>query len=231
MGLKLIVTGATGMVGEGVLLACLDDPRVERVLVLSRRSCGHTHPKLTEKLVPDFRDLSSVESELSGWDGCLYCAGISSAGMSEADYTVITYDTPVALAEVLAKKNPAMVFVHVSGAGTDGTEKSKTMWARVKGRAENALTKLPFRGVANFRPGLMKPVPGQKHVKTLFRVALVLYPVANLFFPGLELAHVARAMVRCVAEGPPKNVLEVADIRAFGELNPAAKEAAAPPAG
>lgn len=211
----MIVTGVTGMVGEGVLLTCLDDPRVERVLVLSRRSCGVTHPKLVEKLVPDFRDVSSIEDALEGWDGCLYCAGISSAGMSEADYTVITYDTPVRLAEVLARKNPNMVFVHVSGAGTDGTEKSRTMWARVKGRAENALTKMPFRAVVNFRPGLMKPVPGQKHVKTIFRVGLVLYPVLALVFTGLDLADVARAMIRCVAEGPPKSVLEVKDIRDF----------------
>lgn len=213
--MKLIVTGATGMVGEGVLLACLEDPEVEKVVSISRKSCGITHPKLKELLVPDFRDLSSIEGELSGFDGCLYGAGISSAGMSEAEYTVITYDTPIAFAKTLVRLNPNMVFAHVSGSHTDGTEKGKVMWARVKGRAENALTKLGFKAVYNFRPGLMKPTPGQKHVKTLFRVMLVLYPVVALFFEGIPLRDLGRAMIRSVKSGAPKTVLEVPDIKAL----------------
>jgi uncharacterized protein YbjT (DUF2867 family) len=213
--MKVIVTGATGMVGEGVLLECLANPEVESVLSVSRRPSGHVHPKLQELLVPDFRKLGSVESKLTGYDACFYCAGVSSVGMSEADYTRISYETPLAFAETLARLNPSLVLVHVSGSHTDGTEQGKIMWARVKGKAENALMRLPLRAVYNLRPSLMKPVPGQKNLKTSYRILLVLYPLLNLFFPGLTLNQVARAMIRCVREGAPKHVLEPADIRAL----------------
>lgn len=215
--MKVIVTGATGMVGEGVLLECLANPAVEKVLAIGRRSCGHTHPKLEEVLVPDFRDLGAVEDRLAGYDACFYCAGVSSVGMSEADYTVATYDTPVAFATTLARLSPDMVLVHVSGASTDGTEKGKIMWARVKGRAENALGRLGFRAVYNFRPGLMKPVPGQKNLKRSYRLMLPLVPVMGLFFRALTLNDVGKAMIRCVSDGAPKHVLEVADIAALAK--------------
>jgi uncharacterized protein YbjT (DUF2867 family) len=213
--MKVIITGATGMVGEGVLLECLQSPEIERVLSVSRRSSGHAHAKLTELLVPDFRELTSVEAQLTGYDACFYCAGVSSVGMSEADYTRVTYDTALAFAQTLARLNPGLVLVHVSGAHTDGSEQGKIMWARVKGKAENALMRLPLRGVYNMRPSLMKPVAGQKNLKTSYRVGLVFYPVLNLFFPGLSLSQVARAMIRCVREGAPKQVLEAADIKAL----------------
>jgi len=213
--MKVIVTGATGMVGEGVLLECLANPAVEAVLAVARKTCGHTHPKLTECLVPDFRELGAVEPELAGYDACFYCAGVSSVGMGEAEYTVVTYDTPLAFATTLARLNPGMVMVHVSGAHTDGTERGKVMWARVKGRAENALMKLGFRGVYNFRPGLMKPVPGQKNLKRSYRLMLPLVPVMGLFFRALTLSDVGKAMIRCVRSGAPKNVLEVPDIEAL----------------
>ena len=213
--MKVIITGVTGMVGEGVLLECLENSEVERVLSVSRRPSGHVHPKLQELLVPDFRELGAVEAQLNGYDACFYCAGISSVGMSEADYTRISYDTPVAFAETLARLNPNLVLVHVSGSHTDGTEQGKVMWARVKGKAENALMRLPLRGVYNMRPSLMKPVRGQKNVKTAYRIMLVLYPIMNLFFPGLTLNQVGRAMIRCVREGAPKQVLEPADIKAL----------------
>lgn len=215
--MKVIVTGATGMVGEGVLLECLANPAVEKVLSVARKPCGHTHAKLEECLVADFRELGAVESRLTGYDGCFYCAGVSSVGMSEADYTVATYDTPVAFATTLARLNPDMVVVHISGAQTDGTERGKVMWARVKGRAENALMRLGFRAVYNFRPGLMKPVPGQKNLKRLYRVMLPLLPVMGWFFPALELSDVGKAMIRCVQSGPSKRVLEVADIAALAK--------------
>jgi uncharacterized protein YbjT (DUF2867 family) len=210
--MKVILTGATGMVGEGVLLECLENPLVERVLTVSRRTSGRTHGKLTELLVPDFRDVSAVEAALTGYDGCFYCAGISSVGKSEADYTVVTYDTPVAFATTLLRLNPGMVLVHVSGAHTDSTEGGKRMWARVKGKAENALLRLPFKGVYNFRPGLMKPTSGQKNIKggVLF---VLLYPLLSLFFSGMRLSDVGRAMINAVRFGAPKPVLEVADIR------------------
>jgi uncharacterized protein YbjT (DUF2867 family) len=212
--MKVIVTGATGMVGEGVLLECLENPAVEKVLAVARRSCGHTHPKLEEILVPDFRELGAVESKLTGYDACFYCAGVSSVGMSEADYTVATYDTPVAFATTLARLNPNMVLTHISGASTDGTEKGRIMWARVKGRAENAMMRLGFRAVYNFRPGLMKPVKGQKNLKGSYRLMLPLVPILGLFLPALSLNDVGKAMIRCVQSGAPKSVLEVADIAA-----------------
>ena len=213
---KVIVTGATGMVGEGVLLECLENPAVERVLAVSRRSSGHTHAKLEECLVKDFRDLAGVEARLTGYDACFYCAGVSSLGMSEAEYTTLTYDTPLAFATTLARLNPKLVLVHVSGASTDSTEQGPVMWARVKGKAENALSRLPLRAVYHFRPGLMEPVTGQKNLKRLYRVLLVFYPLMQLFFKALSLHEVGRAMIRCVQSGAPKSVLEVADIRALG---------------
>jgi uncharacterized protein YbjT (DUF2867 family) len=210
--MKIILTGATGMVGEAVLLECLRANDVEKVLVLARKPSGHTHPKLEEMIVGDFLKLESSD-RLRGYDACFYCAGVSSVGMSEADYTRITFDTPLHVAKVLADER--MVFVHVSGASTDGTEKGRVMWARVKGRTENALMKLPFRGVYNFRPGLMKPVNGQQNIKTSYRVGLVLLPVLGLFLPVLTLTEVANAMLNCVRRGAPKHVLEVADIKAM----------------
>jgi uncharacterized protein YbjT (DUF2867 family) len=219
--MKVIVTGATGMVGEGVLLECLENPAVERVLSVSRRPCGHAHPKLTECLVPDFRELAGVEPQLGGYDACFYCAGVSSVGMKEAEYAAITYDTVLAFAQTLARLNPGMVLVHVSGAHTDATEQGKVMWARVKGKAENALARLPFKAVYNFRPSLMKPAPGQRNIKRAYKVALVFYPLLNLFFPGIPLRQVGLAMINCVRLGAPKGVLEAKDIKEQAERSSA----------
>ncbi len=211
--MKVIITGATGMVGEGVLLECLNHPAVERVLSVSRRACGHTHEKLSECLVPDFRELGAVEARLSGYDACFYCAGVSSVGMKEPEYTAISYDTPLSFAKTLLRSNPSLVLVHVSGAHTDGSEQGRVMWARVKGKAENALARLPFKAVYNFRPSLMKPAPGQKNIKRAYQPIRVLYPILNLFFPGIPLTDVGRAMIACVQVGAPKTVLEAKDIR------------------
>jgi uncharacterized protein YbjT (DUF2867 family) len=209
---KIIITGATGMVGEGVLLECLATDDVEKVLVLGRKTCGHEHAKLEEMLVADFLKLE-LSDRLRGYDACFYCAGVSSVGMSEADYTRVSFDTPMHVAKILADER--MVFTYVTGAATDSSEKGKVMWARVKGRAENALMKLPFKGVYNFRPGLMKPVKGQRNLKTGYRIGLVLLPVLRIFFPMLTLSEVGRAMLNCVRSGAQKHVLEIADIRAL----------------
>lgn len=213
--MKVIVTGATGMVGEGVLLECLDNPAVEKVLSVSRRPSGHTHGKLEELLVPNFRDLSGVESRLAGYDACFYCAGVSSVGLTEAEYTAVSYEIPLAFASTLARLNPNLVFTYVTGAGTDSSEQGRIMWARVKGKAENAISRLPLRGAYHFRPGLMKPVPGQKNLKRLYRLLLPLYPLAQLVLPALTLSEVGRAMIRCVLTGAPKSVLEISDIKAL----------------
>lgn len=217
MALKVIVTGTTGMVGEGVLLHCLRDPRVEKVLSVSRKSCGHQHPKLVELIVPDFVALEAFDGQLAGYDACFYCAGISSVGLDEAQYTKITYDTPLAFAGRLARLNPGMVLVHVSGRSTDSSEQGRVMWARVKGRAENALLKLPFKAVFNMRPALMKPVAGQRHVKAAFKPVLWLYPLWRTLFPrsAMTLNEVGRAMIHCALQGAPKPVLEVVDMQAL----------------
>ena len=213
--MRIILTGVTGMVGEGVLLECLENDAVEKVLSVSRKPVKHEHGKLEQLVVADFRETREVEAALTGYDACFYCAGVSSIGMSEADYTVISYDTPVAFATTLVRLNPNMVFTYVTGMRTDSTEQGKTMWARVKGRAENALMRLPFKGVYNFRPGLMTPKKGQKHLKTSYRIALVFAPLLKLFFKSLTLAQVGRAMIRCVQTGAPKQILEIADIAAL----------------
>lgn len=207
------------MVGEGVMLECLENSAVTHVLSVSRRPSGHTHPKLEECLVPDFRDLEAVAERLTGYDACFYCAGVSSVGMTEAEYTAATYVTVVAFATTIARLNPNLVLTYVSGASTDGSEQGRVMWARVKGKTENALLRLPLRGVYNFRPGLMSPVDGQKNLKRLYRVLLPLFPVMKVFFPALSLHEVGRAMIRCAREGAPKNVLEVADIKALGSAS------------
>ncbi len=210
--MKIIVTGATGMVGEGVMLSCLRSPDVEEVLSISRKPNGHTHPKLKEMLVPDFLKLESLPS---GYDACFFCAGVSSVGMSEQDYTRITYDTTLHFAKLLASET--MTFVYVTGAGTDSSERGKVMWARVKGRTENALTRLGFKAAYNYRPALMTPVAGQKHVKWFFRPILVTLPAIRLVAPSFvsTLDDVALSMREVVKRGYAKSVLEVADINAL----------------
>jgi uncharacterized protein YbjT (DUF2867 family) len=207
------------MVGEGVLLECLDNPAVQRVLSVSRRPCGHAHAKLLELVLPDFRNLGAAEADLSGYDACFYCAGISSVGLKEPEYTAITYDTPIAFASALLRLNPQLVFVHVSGAHTDSTEAGKVMWARVKGKAENALLRMPFKAVYNFRPSLLQPTPGQRYVKGGYPLIRFLYPIMKLIFPGMPLRDVARAMIHAVRSGAPKPVLEVADLRQLALKN------------
>ena len=208
--MKVILTGATGMVGEGVLLSCLEHPEVEKVLSVSRKASGRTHAKLEELLAPDFLALKELPH---GYDACFYCAGVTSVGRTEAEYTKATYDTPLHFAGLIA--SPETTLLHVSGAGTDGTEKSRTMWARVKGRAENGLMKLPFKAVYNFRPGMMKPVRGQKRVNKYYFLVGWLYPVARLFGQASTLAEVTQAMINCAAKGYDKPVLEIADINSL----------------
>jgi uncharacterized protein YbjT (DUF2867 family) len=220
MEVKVIITGATGMVGEGVLFECLDHPDVKEVLVVSRRHYDATHPKLKELIVPDFLKLDDVTRELTGYDACFFCAGVSSVGMSEPDYTHLTYDTTLHFAEKLVGLNPNMIFDYVSGSLTDSTEKGSVMWARVKGRTENALMRLPFKRVYNFRPGFMKPTPGQKSIKNVYKLIGLLYPFFRVFFPKqlLTLHQVGLAMINSVVIGYPKQVLEIKDIRELASL-------------
>ncbi|WP_285008689.1 epimerase [Pedobacter faecalis] len=215
--ISVIITGTTGMVGEGVLLECLDNPKVGRVLGVSRKPCGVSHPKFTEYLVPDFLDLQAGDPQLKGYDACFFCAGISSLGMSEADFKKTTYDTTMHFAEVVSSVNPGMTFTYVSGAGTDSTEKGFLMWARVKGKTENDLQKLPFKKVHNFRPMFMKAMPGQRHTLSLYKYFAWLYPVLIKLSPNSvsTLQQVARCMILCATSDIQKPVLEVSDINAL----------------
>lgn len=210
--IKIILTGATGMVGEGVLLECLENPNISEVLSVSRKPSGKTHTKLKEYLVPDFLGIDVNDENLKGYDACFFCAGISSVGMNEEDYTKITYDTTLHFAKVLLNLNPEMVFNYVSGAHTDKTESGKLMWARVKGKTENDLKKLGFKDAYNFRPGFMKPVDGQVNVKWFFKPVIWLFPIL-LPSKSLTLHEVGKAMINAVQKGYSTSILEIQDIK------------------
>lgn len=216
--MKVIITGTTGMVGEGVLLECLAHPQVTEVLSVSRKPAVITHPKLKEHIVADFLSLKETDETLPGFDACFFCAGVSSVGMKEPEYTRITYDTTLAFAKALSPK-PQMSFFYVSGAGTDSSEKGRVMWTRVKGKTENDLMKLPFKQVLAFRPGLMKFTEGQKNVSALNKFMSRLYPVMKVVFPNAAstLREVGQAMIYAAQNGYEKNVVEVKDIRILAD--------------
>ena len=213
MKIKAIITGATGMVGEGVLLECLAHPDVEQVLVINRKPGGISHPKLREIIHTDFFNLSPIEQQLNGYNACFFCLGISSLGVSKEEYKHITYDLTMNVGEMLARLNPEMAFCYITGAGTDSTEQGKIAWARVKGATENALIRL-FRNAYMFRPGFMKATPGQKNLKSFYKYLAWLYPVGRLIYPAgfCTLKEVGLAMINAAVKGYPKKVLEVKDI-------------------
>jgi uncharacterized protein YbjT (DUF2867 family) len=219
--MKVILFGATGMVGQGVLRECLLDPDVQSVLAVGRSATGQQHAKLRELVHKDFFDFSTIESELTGFDACFFCLGVSSAGMREADYTRVTYDVTLAAALTLAKVSPGLTFVYVSGAGTDGTESGRSMWARVKGRTENALLKLPFKAAYMFRPGFIQPQHGIVSKTRLYRavyaVAAPLYPLLKRVAPKYVTTteQVGRAMIAVARRGAETRVLENSDIEAL----------------
>ena len=212
MKLKAILTGATGMVGEGVLHECLLDENLEQVLVIGRRSCGISHPKLKEIVHADLYDLSPIEDQLSGYNACFFCLGTTSVGKKELAFYKITYELTMSFAKPLSRLNPGMSFCYISGAGTDSTEKGRIMWARVKGKTENDLQKLPFKKVYNFRPGIIKPTKGLKNTLSFYKYFGWLIPVVNLFMPIVSLKQIGTAMINVVCKGYEKNILEVRDI-------------------
>jgi uncharacterized protein YbjT (DUF2867 family) len=215
--LKVIITGATGMVGEGVLFECLEHPAIEQVLMVNRKPYSAQHPKLKECIVPDFLDLDEFTNQLTGYDACFYCAGVSSRGMSESEYSHITYDITIHFAHTLARLNPQMIFNYVSGSLTDSSEKGRIMWARVKGKTENDLMRSGFRKVYNFRPGFMQPTPGQHNVKSYYKIIGWLYPFLRVLLPNQvsTMHEVGLAMINSVLKGYPKHVLEIRDINSL----------------
>jgi hypothetical protein len=221
MKINAIITGVTGMVGEGVLMESLIHPDVEKVLVINRRPCGVTHDKLTEIVHENFFDISPIADRLKGYNACFFCLGVSSVGLKEDKYFALTYTLTMHVAEILAKNNSGMTFCYVSGAGTDSTEKGKLNWARVKGKTENELSKLPFNKVYNFRPGFIQPSKGAKNIKPVYKPIIFLAPVLKLLMPKFvsTLKELGLAMINSVLYGYNKTALEVTDIIALSKKN------------
>jgi uncharacterized protein YbjT (DUF2867 family) len=223
--MKVILFGATGMVGQGALRECLLDPDVESVLAIGRSTIAQQDEKLQGIVLKDLTDLSSVEGKLSGYDACFFCLGVSAAGMSEDDYCRVTYDLTLSVAATLVRRNPSMTFIYVSGAGTDSTEHSRMMWARIKGKTENALLAMPFRAAHMFRPGYIQPMHGirtkTKWYSMVYAIVAPLYPVLKTLFPSYVTTtqQLGRAMIRVAKTGAPKRVLESRDINATSKLN------------
>jgi len=219
--MDVMLFGATGMVGQGVLRECLLAPDVRRVLAVGRNPTGQRHGKLTDLVAPDLFDLSAQETALAGYDACFFCLGVSAVGMSEAEYTRLTFDLTLAIAKVLARLNPTMTFIYVSGQSTDSTEQGRMMWARVKGRTENALMRLPFKAAYMFRPGAIVPLDGIKSrtgwYRAMYAVATPLLPVLRRLFPNsvTTTEQVGRAMLAVARDGYPRRILETGDITNF----------------
>jgi uncharacterized protein YbjT (DUF2867 family) len=218
--LRIILLGASGMVGQGVLRECLLDEDVNGVLVIGRSPLGQQHQKLQEIVHQDLTNYEAIEDQLRGYDACFFCLGVSSAGMQEAQYRRITYDLTMAAAQTLARLNPGMTFIYVSGMGTDSSERGRSMWARVKGETENALLRLPFKAAYMFRPGVIQPLHGIRSKTRLYRI---FYAVLRPFIPWLIAAfpkyvttteRLGHAMLRVAKHGALKRVLESQDINA-----------------
>jgi uncharacterized protein YbjT (DUF2867 family) len=219
--MNVLICGATGMVGQGVLRECLLDPGVDRVLVVGRHATGVRDPKVRDVVHGDLWNFAAIESELTGFDACFFCLGVSAMGMKEADYERVTYGITMAAAGTLARLNPQMTFIYVSGAGTDSSERGRMMWARVKGRTENAVLRLPFKAAFAFRPGAIQPVHGVQSrtawYRVMYSVTGPLLPVLRRLMPGaiLTTEELGRAMLIVARHGAPKPVLEARDIDAI----------------
>jgi uncharacterized protein YbjT (DUF2867 family) len=219
--MQVIIFGATGMVGQGVLRECLVDPGIDRVLVVGRSPTGVRNAKLTEIIHADFTDYSAIEAQLTGFVACFFCLGVSSIGMSEERYRHLTYDITLAAATTLARLNPQMTFTYVTGTGTDSTEQGSRMWARIKGKTENDLLKLPFKAAFMFRPGVIQPLHGARSktawVQTVYDVSWPLWSVLRRLAPRLVTSteQIGRGMIRVAREGYPRKVLEMEDINSL----------------
>jgi len=214
MKIKAIITGVTGMVGEGVLHECLQHPEVKSVLVINRKPCGVKHEKLKEIIHKDFFDLSSIEDRLEGYNACYFCAGVSSVGKKEEEYKHITYDLTLNFAKTLLKLNNEMIFCYVSGVGTDSTERGRSMWARIKGKTENDLLKLGFKDAYMFRPGYIQPTKGLNNAYKAYKIFAPFYPIIQLLFSkyATTLKEIGLEMINVTLFGSEKKILECKDI-------------------
>ncbi len=222
--MNVLIFGATGMVGQGVLRECLLDPSVQVVATIGRTATGQQNPKLREIVHPDLWNYTPLEEKLTNFDACFFCLGIASAGMTEKDYEHITYGITIAAAETLVRLNLKIVFIYVSGASTDSSEKGRMMWARVKGKTENTLLRMPFAAAYMFRPGFIEPAHGEVSRTKLYRisyaVAKPLLPLIRALFRNqiLTTQQIARAMLNLVTRPYPRHILEIKDIRAAAQL-------------
>jgi len=221
--MRVILLGATGMVGSGVLLECLDDPGISRVLVLGRQSVGKQHPKLEEVLHANFLAITSLQAKVRGYDACFFCLGVSASGIKASTYEALTYTLTLHVAKVLLAENPGMVFCYVSGQGTDSSEKSFMRWARVKGKTENALLAMPFKATYLFRPGYIHPVKGARTKTALYKAFYTVlqpaYPLFNAFFPHqlTTTENIGLAMIQVAFDKGPRPILHSADINILAE--------------
>jgi uncharacterized protein YbjT (DUF2867 family) len=219
--MKVVIFGASGMIGQGVLLECLDHRTISSVLVVGRSPCGIENPKVEEIRHDDFEEYGPIEDRLGGLDACFFCLGVSAAGMTEDAYRHVTYDFAICAAETLSRLNPEMVFCYVSGAGTDSSEKGRSMWARVKGMTENRLLEIPFKSAYMFRPGYIQPMKGVRSktrlYQTMYTVLAPLYPIWKTLLPSLVTTteKVGLAMIRVVENGFSKPVVGTRDINAL----------------
>lgn len=218
MKIKAVITGSTGIVGEGVLHICLKSTDVENVLVVNRKPCGVVHPKLKEVITKDYLDLSPIKNELAGYNACYYCAGVSSVGKKEDEYRKITYDLTMNFARTFFELNANSVFTYVSGSGTDSTEKGRLAWARIKGKTENDLLGMNFRDAYMFRPGYIEPLKGQKHAYKIYKLFSPIFPLLEKLFPKYvgTMEELGNSMINVTLHGNEKKVLEVLDIRKTG---------------
>ena len=207
--IKAIITGATGMVGEGVLHECLMHPDVETVLIINRKTSGISHPKLKELIHEDFFNLASIENKLTGCNACFFCLGVSSVGMKEKEYYHLTYELTLHVGKTLSQLNPEMVFCYISGAGTDSTEKGRSMWARIKGKTENDLMKLPFKEVYAFRPGFIKPTKGLKRTHSFYKYINWMFPIGRWIYSNgfCTLRELGLAMIHVVKNTPNPKII------------------------
>lgn len=212
--MKVIITGTTGMIGEGILIECLKNQEITEILSVSRKPTGKSNPKLKEIIVKDFLELEENDVRFEGYDACFFCAGVSSVGMDQKLYEKLAYDTTMAFARAL---NPSekITFIYVSGSGTDSTEKGKLHWARVKGKTENDLIQLPFKQAFGFRIGLVKPTAGQMFTLSFYKYVMWLFPILKVIAPNVfnEMKQIAKAMIYVAKHGYPSNIIYVKDIR------------------
>ena len=222
--LNVIITDSTGMVGEGILYECLRNENIEKILVINRKTCGYSHPKLTEIIHDNFSDISSLSYKIKGYNACYFCLGTTSMGKSEAEYTKLTYDLTINFATTISQNNSDMTFCYISGAGTDTSEKGRVMWARVKGKTENDLIKLPFKQVYNFRPAGIEPFLPLKASQTYYKTYKYfgwIFSIIKVIKPDyvVKLKDIAAAMIKVSTSGYSKNNIEVKDIKILAKIN------------